>query len=218
MSGVDPARLMRFVLEMRQAGVTDARALAAMERTPRAHFAPEHLEGLALDDVGLPLPHAQIMTKPSLIGRMVAALSLAPEHAVLEVGTGSGFQAAVIAAMARRVVTLERWRELVAEARGRLGRARLLHVFAHTADGAEGWSEEAPYDRIVVNAAMADVPAALIEQLKPGGVLLAPLGDAEAQRLIRYCNGDREDLGPVRFQPLERGVGEAAPSQDCAPS
>lgn len=217
MNGVDPARLMRFVLEMRQAGVTDARALAALERTPRAHFAPEHLEGLALDDVGLPLPHAQTMTKPSLVGRVVTALQLEQGQTVLEIGTGSGFQAAVIADVARRVVTLERWRDLTAAARGHLGRARLLHVFAHTADGAEGWAAEAPYDRIVVNAAMSDMPAALLEQLKPGGLLLAPLGDADEQRLTRYRNGEREDLGAARFQPLERGLGDEAPAaEDCA--
>jgi len=221
-SGVDPARLMRFVLEMRQAGVTDARALAALERTPRAHFAPAHLEGLALDDVGLPLPHGQSMTKPSLVGRVLTALQLAPEHVVLEIGAGSGFQAAAIADIARRVVTLDRWRDLVAEARGRLGRARLLHVFAHTADGAEGWAADAPYDRIVVNAALSEVPAPLLEQLKPEGILLAPVGDADAPHLIRFRNGEREDLGPIRLAPLERGLGEegavAPTTQDCASS
>lgn len=212
MSG-DPLRLMRFVLEMRQAGVTDARALAAMERTPRTHYAPEHLDGLALDDVGLPLAHAQTMTRPSMIGRVVSALAPESGDAVLEIGTGSGFQAAVIADLAHKVVTLERWRDLAADARGRFGRARLMRVFAHAADGHDGWESDAPYDRIVVNAAMADVPLALLDQLKPGGVLIAPLGDAEGQRLIRYRNGQREDLGPVKFAPLERGVADEPPAQ-----
>lgn len=209
----DAARLMRFVLELRQAGVTDARALSAMERTPRTHYAPEHLDGLAYDDISLPLAHAQTMTKPSLVGRVISALSPQPGDTVLEVGTGSGFQAAAIADLSHKVVTLERWRDLAAEARGRFGRARLMRVFAHAADGFEGWAADAPYDRIVVNAAMSEFPMALLDQLKPGGVLLAPLGDAENQRLIRYRNGQREDMGPVRFQPLERGVSdEAAPA------
>lgn len=201
---VDPARLMRFVLEMRQAGVTDARILSALERTPRTHYAPDHLAGLALDDVGLPLAHGQAMTKPSIVARMAAALEPLPEHAVLEIGAGSGFQAAVLSALAHRVVTIERWRDLAADARARFGTARLMRTFAHVADGFDGWAEEAPYDRIVVNAALEDLPAPLLDQLKADGVLLAPLGE----RLVRYRNGQREDLGPIKFAPLERGVPE----------
>jgi protein-L-isoaspartate(D-aspartate) O-methyltransferase len=199
-------RLMRFVLEMRQAGVTDARALAALERTPRGHYAPPHLEGLALDDVALPLPHGQVMTKPSTIGRMIAALAPAPDDVVLEVGAGSGFQAAALSTLAQKVVTLDRWPDLVVDARGRFGLARLMRTFAYAADGMEGWEEDAPYDRIVVNGALAEFPPALIGQLRGGGVIVAPIGDASEQRLIRYRNGEREDLGPVKFAPLERGV------------
>lgn len=203
---------MRFVLDMRQAGVTDARVLSALERTPRTHYAPAHLEGLALDDVGLPLAHAQAMTKPSLIGRVLTALDAQACDVVLEIGAGSGFQAAVLSTLAHKVVTLERWRDLAANARGRFGVARLMRTYAHAADGYHGWPEDAPYDRIVCNAAVAEVPAALIEQLKPGGVLVAPLGDASAQRLIRFRNGQCEDLGPVLFSALDRGVEEGDPT------
>lgn len=210
MSGTDPARLMRFVLEMRQAGITDARALSALERTPRTRYAPEHLRGLALDDVGLPLPHAQTMTKPSIVGRMLAALDPQPADIVLEVGAGSGFQAAAIATLAHKIVTLDRWRDLAVEARGRLGRARLMRAFAHYADGFDGWPDDAPYDRIVVNAALPDFPLPLLGQLKAGGVLVAPLGEGPNQRLVRYRNGRREDLGPIAFQELERGLGDVA--------
>ena len=213
MVSADPARLMRFVLEMRQAGITDARALSALERTPRTHYAPDHLEGLAMDDVSLPLSHAQTMTKPSIIGRVLAALDPQAGDTVLEVGAGSGFQAACIATCAQKVVTLERWRDLAAEARGRFGRARLMRVYAHVSDGFDGWDEDAPYDRIVVNAAIDEFPLPLLDQLKPGGVLVAPLGDAGGQRLMRCRNGKREDLGPIKFQPLERGV-EDRPADD----
>lgn len=207
----DPARLMRFVLEMRQAGVTDARVLAAMERTSRAHYAPAHLEGLALDDVALPLGHGQSMTKPSLIGRIVTALDVRPNDSVLEIGTGSGFQTGVLSNLAHRVVSVERWRDLAAEARGKFGRARLMRTYAHVGDGYSGWEDDAPYDRIVVNAALEDIPPALLEQLKPDGVLVASIGD----RLIRYRGGSREDLGALKLPPLERGLEEgelAAPT------
>jgi protein-L-isoaspartate(D-aspartate) O-methyltransferase len=204
----DPARLMRFVLEMRQAGITDPRALAALERTPRTHYAPAHLEGLALDDVGLPLAHAQTMTKPSIVGRVVAALAAQPTDVILEIGTGSGFQAAVLSDMAHKVVTLERWRDLAADARGRFGTARLMRTYAHVADGFDGWSDDAPYDRIVLNVAVEEVPPVLFDQLKPGGVIVAPIEDASGQHLMRIRNDVREDLGPVKLGALERGVEE----------
>ncbi|GAM99062.1 protein-L-isoaspartate O-methyltransferase [alpha proteobacterium U9-1i] len=205
---MDPARLMRFVLEMRQAGITDARVLSALERTPRSDYAPAHLEGLAMDDVGLPLAHAQTMTKPSLIGRMVTALDVQPGDHVLEVGTGSGFQAAVLSQLANRVTTLERHRDLCAEARARIGAARLMRVFAHCADGAEGWADEAPYDRIIVNAAVEEVPPVLRAHLKLDGVLVANVGG----RLVCIRNDQVADLGPLNLQPLMRGVAEAGDS------
>ena len=205
----DPARLMRFVLEMRQAGITDARVLVALERTPRSHYAPEHLEGLAMDDIGLPLGHGQAMTKPSIVGRIVAALNVGRDDSVLEVGTGSGYQTAVLADLAAKVVTLDRWAALVEEARLRFALAHMKRVTAFVADGALGWPEDAPYDRIVFNAAVVEPPDIVFEQLKPGGVLLAPLIVGASQRLIRFRNGQREDLGEIRFPPLEQGVPEA---------
>lgn len=205
---IDPARLMRFVLEMRQAGITDARVLSALERTPRTDYAPPHLIGLALDDVVLPLAHAQAMTKPSVVARMVAALDPQAGDVVLEIGTGSGFQTAVLSTLAHKVVSLERWRDLTADARGRFGTARLMRTFAHVADGLEGWADEAPYDRIIVNAAMEDFPLPLLDQLKAGGTIVAPIGE----RLMRYRNGQRDDLGPIKFASIESGVPEEPPA------
>lgn len=199
----DPARLMRFILELRQAGVTDARVLAAMERTPREHYAPAHLSDLAYDDISLPLANGQSLTKPSVVGRMVAALNAQPGDSVLEIGTGSGYQAAVLGQLAHTVFTIDSRRDLVAEARARFGVARLMRVFAHVGDGAEGWPDDAPYDRIIVNAALPVPPPALLAQLMSGGALVAPIGDAEGQRIIRFRNEERTDFGPVKFAPLE---------------
>src|SRR5262249_14411337 len=159
--------------EMRQAGITDPRALAALERTPRNFFAPAHLEGLALEDKNLPLGHGQAMTKPSVIGRVGTALELGPQDIGLGIGTGSGFPRAAIVDLARRVVTVDRWRDFAVEANHRFGRARLLRAIAYAADGALGWADEAPYDRIVFNCAVDEPPDAVFDQLKPGGVLIA---------------------------------------------
>jgi protein-L-isoaspartate(D-aspartate) O-methyltransferase len=209
-------RLMRFVLELRQAGVTDARVLVAIERTPRALFAAEHLTDMALEDSPLPLPHKQIMTRPSLVGRMMMALAPRGSDSVLEIGAGSGYQAAALAAMAAKVVTLERWRDLVGEARAGFARVGLSNAFAHCADGAEGWPYDAPYDRIVLNVAVPHIPQPLLDQLAPDGILLAPVGNAAGQRLMRYRNNQREDLGPVKFAPIEAGV-EAVENLDETP-
>ena len=104
--------------------------------------------------------------------------------------------------------TASGWRDLLIDARGRLGRARLLNVFAHVGDGHEGWSDDGPYDRIVLNCAVAEIPPPLFDQLKPGGVIVAPIGAGDEQRLMRFRNDAEEDLGPVRFAPLLRGLGE----------
>lgn len=205
----DAARLMRFVLELRQAGVTDPRVLSALERTPRAHYAAEHLQDLGFDDMNLPLPYGQFMTRPSVVGRMLAALSPRDQDVVLEIGTGSGFQAAALARLARKVITLERRRELAADARGRLGLARLMNVLVHAADGMLGWPGDAPYDRIIVNAAMLGAPPeALLAQLKPGGVLVGPVETDGAQTLMRFTEGRAETLGSIALPPLEPGVSE----------
>lgn len=209
MSEADPARMMRFVLDMREAGVTDFATLAALERTDRAHFAPEHLKALALDDVALPLAEGQSMTKPSVIGRMIAALDLKEGHNVLEVGAGSGFQAAAIAKIARRVTSLDRRRALVIEARSRVGALRIMNVLVHVGDGLAGWAENAPYDRIVLNGGVGAAPEALMAQLAEGGALLAAVGEEGAQRLcLHRKDGETRDLGAIVFPALEVGVAQ----------
>ncbi|MEQ1616963.1 MAG: protein-L-isoaspartate(D-aspartate) O-methyltransferase [Terricaulis sp.] len=199
-------RLMRFVLEMRQAGVTDARVLSAIETTPRENFAPEHLRDLAHDDTALPLPGGQTMSRPSLVGQVVSALAPRNDDIVLEIGTGSGYQAGVLAALSFKLVTIDRVRSLVGEARAGFARCGLINAFAHCGDGYDGWPYDAPYDRIVLNVAVTEVPPPVLAQLKPGGVLLAPIHDQQGQRLMRFRNNTRDDLGPANFPNIERGV------------
>jgi len=194
--------LMRFVLGLRQGGVTDARVLAAMERASRTHFAPPQFAAFALEDRGLPLGDGATMTKPSLVARMLQALELRGGETVLEIGTGSGYQAGVLAAIARRVVSLERRRRLAADARAKIGLLRLMHVYVHSADGHEGFDEDAPYDAIIINACVHEPPPAVVNQLAPNGVIVASVDG----RLMQWRNGGSRDLGPAELAPLEAGV------------
>jgi len=198
---------MRFVLELRQSGVTDPRVLAAMERTSRTHFAPPAFKAFALEDRALPLGDGAVMTKFSVVARMLQALELRGGETVLEIGSGSGYQAGVLAVIARRVVSLERRMALAAEARSRIGQLRLMHVYVHAADGADGWAEDAPYDAIIFNAAIEEPSPALVKQLLSGGVIVAPVKG----RMMQFRKGAEgaltsRDLGPAEFAPLERGV------------
>jgi protein-L-isoaspartate(D-aspartate) O-methyltransferase len=207
MEEVSVDRLMRFVLELRQSGVTDARVLAAMERTPRLHFAPAQFQSFALEDRALPLEDGQQMSAPSAVGRALAALELKGGETVLEVGAGSGYQAAVIGAIARRVISLERRQKLAAAARGRIGQLRAMHVYIHWADGGQGWADEPGFERVIVNAAVDAPPAPLLERLRAGGLLLAGVNG----RLMQYRKGldgalSASDCGPAALAPLESGV------------
>ncbi len=214
------SRLMRFVLDMRQAGVTDPRVLSAMERTPRAAFAPEHMEALALDDVALPLPCGQAMTKPSLVGRMVIALNLSGAERVLEVGVGSGYQTAVLARLCARVIGLDRHTRLVTDARAALGRQRLDPAQTVLADGMSGYAQAAPYDRIVANGAVETLPQAWVEQAADGALIVAPLVTPRGVRLTNWTVAPGRalstplDLGSVDLAPLS--TNPVIANQECS--
>jgi len=200
-------RRAQLVLALRRSGVRDPAVLEAMERIPRELFVPESLADRAYDDIALPLAEGQTVSQPHIVALMCEALELSRQHTVLEVGTGSGYQAAVLARLARRVYTIERHRPLLAEAEGRLCALKLHNVTTRVGDGRKGWPEAAPFARIVVAAAAAEPPPALLEQLASDGVLVLPIGQAHgAQELVRIRKSggsvQSERLMPVRFVPL----------------
>lgn len=202
---------MAFILGLRQSGVRDVAVLRAMEIVPRPLFIDPQWRISAYSDMALPVSCGQTMSQPSLVAKMTEALDVTAEHAVLEVGTGSGYQAAVLAHLASRVVTMDRYRQLVSQAHVRYEVLGFRNLTAEVGDGYVGRPDHAPFDRIMVTASAPDIPLQLIDQLKFGGVLVMPLGEPEAeQRLVRFVKQqsghERRDLMPVRFVPLVHGV------------
>ncbi|HEV2363440.1 MAG TPA: protein-L-isoaspartate(D-aspartate) O-methyltransferase [Caulobacteraceae bacterium] len=201
----------RLVLALRSQGVSDPAVLTAMEKTPRDLFTPELFKERAWEDAPLPIACGQTISQPYIVGLMTQALTLEPRARVLEIGTGSGYQTAVLARLARLVYTVERYRTLLAEAESRFRELGLTNVVTRFGDGRLGWPEQAPFDRILVTAAAPIEPKTLLAQLKPSGVLVAPVGRGPVQKLCRYAGdgrGDfpREILCEVRFVPLLEGV------------
>lgn len=206
-------RKMRFLFALRQRGVTDPRVLEAMERIDRGVFVRGHFEDRAYDDTPLPIPCGQTISQPSVVGLMTQALQVGPRDKVLEIGTGSGYQASVLSLLCRRVYTLDRHRRLVTEAEAIFRHFGLTNITAMVADGSHGLPEQAPFDRIMVTAAAEDPPGPLLAQLKIGGIMVVPVGQSDAvQTLIRVRrdeNGyDYDELRQVRFVPLVEGLGQ----------
>ena len=192
--------------QLRARGIVDERVLAAMARVPREQFLPEELRDLAYEDAALPLGSGQTVSQPYIVALICQELALTGEERVLDVGTGSGYQAAVLAELAREVHSIERLPELAAQARRVLGSAGYERVSVHLGDGTLGLPEHAPYGGIAVAAAAPEVPMALWRQLEDGARLVLPLGGRRAQRL---CAIERTPEGPrlleqvpVRFVPL----------------
>jgi protein-L-isoaspartate(D-aspartate) O-methyltransferase len=204
-------QLARLVLARRSQGVTDPAVLAAIERTPRQLFTPELFKERSWEDSALPIACGQTISQPFIVGLMTQALTLEPRDRVLEIGTGSGYQTTVLSRLARLVYTIERYRTLKREAEARFETLGLTNVITKFGDGGQGWPEQAPFDRILVTAAAPSEPKLLLRQLKPAGVLVAPIGKGPVQRLMRYA-GDGEGGFPaevlceVRFVPLLEGV------------
>lgn len=206
----DQAQKIRLLMELRQGGITDTKVLSAIERLPREFFVSDVFQGQAYDNSALPIAHGQTISQPYVVAFMTQALELGPRMKVLEIGTGSGYQTAVLAQLCRRVYTIERYRSLLVEAEQRFAALKLGNITAITADGSLGWPEQAPFPRIIVTAAALDIPHVLVEQLDVGGLMIVPVGDQDAQEILRVEKTedgiDVRSLLPVRFVPLVEGT------------
>jgi len=204
-------RLARLILALRSQGVSDPAVLGAIETTPRPLFTQDLFKERAFEDSALPIACGQTISQPFIVGLMTQALQVESRSRVLEIGTGSGYQTTILSKLSRLVYTIERYRTLMREAEARFNALGLTNVITKFGDGGKGWPEQAPFDRIMVTAAAPGEPKALLSQLKPNGVLVAPIGKGPVQELRRYTGDGKggftvEALTDVRFVPLLDGV------------
>jgi protein-L-isoaspartate(D-aspartate) O-methyltransferase len=199
-----------LIMQLRRRGIRDTRVLRAIERVPRDLFVDESFAEHAYQDIALPIECGQTISQPYVVALMTEKLELDDRHKVLEIGTGSGYQAAVLSHLCRRVYTVERWRELQKAAERRFAQIGITNVTTIIGDGWLGWPPQAPFDRIIVTAAAPEAPQALIDQLKVGGRMIIPLGSSrDAQQLVQIDKTEEglaeTPLLPVRFVPLVHG-------------
>ena len=202
---------MEFQLNLRRRGISDQLVLRAMDEVPRDMFVDPQFLSEAFSDTALPISCGQTISQPLVVGLMTDRLQVTDRHTVLEIGTGSGYQTAILAGLCRRICTIERYRSLAQQAGERFKALKLNNVTQLVADGMKGWPQLAPFERIIVTAAAQDVPPALLEQLAIGGIMILPIeerpGKQDLYRITRSETGyGREHLLPVRFVPLVEGV------------
>ena len=211
-------RKIRLLMELRSQGITDARVLSAIERTPRDLFVADGMQDQAYENTALPIGLGQTISQPIVVAMMTQRLEVGERMRVLEVGTGSGYQAAILSHLCRRVYTIERHRDLLRLAEEKFKQLGLDNITTRWGDGAKGWPEQAPFDRIIVTAAATEVPEDLVAQLKDDGLMIVPIGqDTWDQRLLAIRRtGDTiatEAFMDVRFVPLVEGRGDERPRE-----
>ena len=199
----------QLIMTLRGMGILDAATLAAMEQVPRELFVPAALRHHSYENASLPIAYNQTISQPYVIARMTEALRLCGRELVLEIGCGSGYQAAVLAQLCRRVYTMERLKPLLVDAENRLRDLRISNISFRLGDGSKGWPEAAPFDRIILTCGCDKIPDILLQQLKIDGIMVAPEGHGKSQQLVvvtRHETGyERVSLMPVTFVPLIGG-------------
>ena len=208
-----PANKARLILSLRSAGSSNITLLSAIERIPREYFVPETFRDQSYENIALPIGYGQTLSQPLVVASMIEALEVNNRVKLLELGTGSGYHASILALLCRRVYTIERHRPLLAEAESRFKKLDLNNITTKAGDGMKGWPEQSPFERISVTAASDSPPSVLLEQLAIGGIMIIPIGGPDRTQVLtkirRTEQGfDTEDLMKVRFVPLVSGLAE----------
>lgn len=200
----------QLIMKLRAKAIMDPAILAAIERVPREVFLPRALRAHAYENASLPIAFGQTISQPFVIASSLVALEIAPKHRVLEIGTGTGYQACVLSHLSRRVYSLERLRPLFVDADMRIKSLRITNVTLRHGDGTKGWPEAAPFDRIITACQSEEVPESLLSQLKEGGIFVGPIGKAGNEQLMRIkklATGFEQDtIMDVRFVPMREGT------------
>lgn len=200
----------KLIMQLRSQSITEKSVLSALEQVPREIFVPESLRMHAYENASLPIQGGQTISQPYVVARMTQELQLKPSDRVLEIGTGSGYQTAILAQLARRIYSVERIRPLQVDAENKLRFMKISNVLYRHADGHSGWPEAAPFEKIIVTCQLPTIPEALLDQLKDNGILIAPIGKPGEENLVRIIKHDNqitEDiLMPVRFVPMVAGT------------
>ena len=209
-----PEEKMQFLYAIRRRGITDTRVLNAMEKVDRKDFLTGIFEKKAYEDIPLPIACGQTISQPSIVAQMTQNLEVTPRCKVLEIGTGSGYQATILSYLARRVYTVERHQHLLDQAQKVFDKLNLTNITAMKSDGSRGLPAQAPFDRILLTAAAEDPPQPLLEQLKPDGIMVLPVGQTDSvQTMIKIKKTDQgliyHEMGEVRFVPLIEGVADS---------
>ena len=177
---------IRLILELRESGITDAKILSAIEKIPREKFIPENFRNQAYDNLALPIGDNQTISQPFVVAKMTQLLELESKHKVLEVGTGSGYQSAVLSKLARRVYTIERIKNLSIKAENIFKELKISNIVTKYADGNLGWKEQIPFDRIIITAATSHISKEISSQIDEGGIIVSPINSKNKQIIIKY--------------------------------
>lgn len=220
----DTTRKIRLIMHLRSMGISDTNVLSAMEKVPREILVPAAMRDQAYEDIALPIGRGQTISQPLVVATMTQALELSDRDKVLEVGTGSGYQACVLAHLCRRVYTIERHKPLLRLAEKIFDRLKLRNITAIAGDGMKGWPQQAPFDKIIVTAcAQGKPPQELLDQIKIGGIMIIPVAEPDGRQFLRRYKKEGEDtfsvkdVMPVRFVPLLPNIASESEAQDDTP-
>ena len=203
-------RKIRLILELRESGISNSEVLSAIEKIPRENFIPHNFRNQAYENIALPIDENQTISQPFIVAKMTEILDLKSHHKVLEIGTGSGYQSAILSQLVRRVYTIERIKSLLLKAENTFSKLKITNIVTKYADGNFGWKEQVPFDRIIITAATSILSKEILSHVHEGGIIVSPINKKNKQILMKYTKIDNniisEEFDEVQFVPNTKGI------------